>query len=152
MLQLLLLLVPRLLEILRQLFSVCSRINHWGVTSVDPIEKLTSWSCGAPRLRLLRFLIGFYQEIDQVEVCSPQTQNALLSYYVRLRNWPVGTLELPDSECFTFLLISIEKLTSWSSEAVSLRMFHELRRSGWFGSILPWLELVASIWTTKNKR
>ena len=76
------------------------------------IKKLTRWSSGAARLRMFHFLIRFYWEIDQLELWGCELQNAILSYSSLLRNWPVGTLELPDSECFTFLLISFEKLTS----------------------------------------
>ena len=54
--------------------------------SVDPMKKLTSWSCGAPRLRLLYVFIRICEDIGQVELCSSQTQNALRSCYILLGN------------------------------------------------------------------
>ena len=78
---------------------------------------------------MVHFLIGFYEEMAQLELQGFQAQNASFSYWILLRNGPVGVPKLPGSECFTFLKDFIKKWLSWSSKASRLRMLHVLKDS-----------------------
>ena len=53
----------------------------------------------------------------RLELQGFQTQNAPFSYWILLRNGPVGAPELPGSECSIFLLDSIEKWPSFELQS-----------------------------------
>ena len=111
---------------------------------IDFIQRLTRFSSVAHSLRMLDFLKGFHEEIDQIKLWSSQPQKCcsfltdfienlarlksvarsleiLRSLRILFRNWRDYDLWLTASDCFTFLTYSIQKLTRLSSVAHSHR-------------------------------